>query len=215
MRDPAVILLDPSATYDELTWLRTKGGFGRDVLGHPNCPPDHWWELAVFYPMEALTSTAGALFLLESPERWTEIERKHVLVWLEGGLGRLSLHQQHLFAAEMAEMVLPAFEKLLPNDLRPREAIRLRREWVAYHATEEQLETALVAAKAAVHSVPFTVDGKLAARCAAHAAGIFNPTRSASAARRALISAAMDEDEVYRGQWERLLPYLKARQDGT
>ena len=70
--DVFVILADPCATYDELTWLRTKGGFGRDVLGHPNCPPDHWWELAVFYPMEALTSTAGALFLLESPERWAE-----------------------------------------------------------------------------------------------------------------------------------------------
>jgi len=213
--DVFVILADPCATYDELTWLRTKGGFGRDVLGHPNCPPEHWWELAVFYPVEALTSVTGSLFLLESPERWAEIESKHVTVWLEGGLNRLSLHQQHLFAAEMAEMVLPMFDHLLPNNLCLREAIRLRRAWVAYQVTEDQLEVALDAASKAVAAVPLSADGQIAARCAAHAAGLFNPTRSVAAARRAMFQESMGEHDAARGQWERLLPYLKARQDGT
>src|SRR5574342_476232 len=111
------------------------------LLGDPHCPTEIWWELAGKYPIEAKASPLFGLLILESPERWKTVEEKHIATWIEEGIKRLSEKDQHLFAADCAEHVLHFFEKEYPEDMRPREAIRIRRLWALEKATKKEWET--------------------------------------------------------------------------
>ena len=74
-----------------------------------------------------------------------------------------------LWAAECAERVLPFFEEKYPEDMRPREAIRVLREWVK---TGKFSMTAIRRAALAAHAAAREVEEEqAAARNAARAAG--------------------------------------------
>ena len=74
-------------------------------------------------------------------------------------------HLLALWAASCAEHVLPLFESVRPDDLRPRQAIELARAWTRGEVTMTQARTA------AGHAMGAARDLKGAARHAAYAAG--------------------------------------------
>jgi len=61
-----------------------------DVLNHPECPAEFWWEMAGFYPIEAMESPLALLLLLETPDRWCQITRDRIEFWIMDGKARLS-----------------------------------------------------------------------------------------------------------------------------
>ncbi len=87
------------------------------------------------------------------------------------------------WAADCAGRVLPRFEKLQPDDDRPRRALEAARAWARGGATTVEARAAAVAAHAAARSVE-----NAAARAAARAAG--NAAAAAHAAGHARAAAA-------------------------
>lgn len=87
------------------------------------------------------------------------------------------------WAVDCAGRVLPCFEKLQPNDDRPRRALEAARAWARGGATTGEARAAAVAAHAAARSVE-----NAAARAAARAAG--NAAATAHAAGHARAAAA-------------------------
>jgi len=128
-RTEAEIVADPLATAEELRALSNDSP--SEVLYHPNCPQKLWWRLASEYPIEAPQTPAGALFLLEEPGRWTELELAYANDWLNGGRGVQSLPEpaRRLFCCDCAEHVLPLFESRQINLSGPRKAIAIARRY--------------------------------------------------------------------------------------
>jgi len=106
------------------------------ALSHPNCPIELWWELAARFPLEAPSTPAGQLFLLEDPARWEELERDNAPSWIAVKTGGLSDKDRQLFAADCAAHVLSFFESNFHDELRG--AITMRRKWAKGEATQEQ-----------------------------------------------------------------------------
>ncbi len=124
----AAILANPLATPDEIAWLRNQDP--RGALRHSNCPTELWWELAKYLPQTAQQSILFPLLTLESPERWNALVREQGELWLMKGCDHLSEADQHSFAADCAELILPAFLAERPDDDRPAKAIALHRQIV-------------------------------------------------------------------------------------
>ena len=88
-----------------------------------------------------------------------------------------------LMACDFAKSVLPIFEEKYPNDMRPRNAIKIARKFANGNATQEELETARAAGAAAW-------DDRAAARAAALAAAWAAALAAARAAAEAIAWAA-------------------------
>lgn len=110
------ILADLQATPKEIISLAKKDRLG--ALQHPNCPPDLWFELAWDRPLEAIQSPAGALHMLEYPERWLALEKSSAGEWIRRVEFSVSDQDLRLFAADCVEHVLPIFQAYpyLPDD---------------------------------------------------------------------------------------------------
>ena len=72
------ILGDPLASESEIQSLDPM-----DALGHPNCPPDLWWEIAADYPLKAQASLLYPLLTLENPGWWGQMEHRHRDRWID------------------------------------------------------------------------------------------------------------------------------------
>ncbi len=135
------IVADPNSTTEELANI--PGPYDRVLMiSHHNCPTARWWWLAAQLPIEAIRSPLFSLLTLESPERWAELERKHVVTWITAGLTHLDEQQQRLFAADCAAHVLHFWEEIFPGNLYPRQAIAVARQFAEGAATLEQLQEA-------------------------------------------------------------------------
>jgi len=136
---------DPLATAEELYALNKTDSLA--ALRHPNCPLELWWALAGRYPLEAMQSPAGQLFLLEDPTRWRTIAQEHGEEWIQTYTGAhspvaLSDKALRLFAADCAAHVLPIYESRYPTDERPRLAIEAARKYANGRMSAHDLETA-------------------------------------------------------------------------
>jgi len=119
------------------------------ALQHPNCPVELWWALAANHGMEAPSSPAGQLFLLEAPERWAVLERENIQRWISMAWQILRKTQRYMLVAECAERVLPLYEREFPGDTRIREAINALRQWRLGIETQDgyRLEQAWLSSK--------------------------------------------------------------------
>ncbi len=77
----------------------------------------------------------------------------------------------HLFACWCAEQALPIFEEQSPDDDRPRNAIAVKRRWVAGEADDKELAAAGAAARAAAGAVAVSFAGSPEVAAAGGAAG--------------------------------------------
>jgi len=109
-----------------------------EAIAHPDCPAEFWWGLAARHPMAAMASVLYPLLTLESPERWEKLVFDNLGVWVMEACAELSETNQHLFCADVGEHVLPIFEADYPGDPRPRNAIRVHRQYARGEATIEQ-----------------------------------------------------------------------------
>ncbi len=144
-RSRAQIMADPLASVDEVASLAKDNPL--DALNHPNCPADLWWQLAARYPVEALQSPAGTLFLLEDPTKWQTMEEIHIGNWIARYVATLREGAQRLFATDCAERALPVFAKKFANDHRLEHAIQVARAYALEEAGKKNLAEALAAAK--------------------------------------------------------------------
>mgnify|MGYP001084518389 CR=1 FL=1 len=98
-----------------------------------------------------------------------------------------------LFACDCAERVLPLFEKVNPEDKRPRAAIETSRKFISGEATQEELAAARAAARAAAWvASDATWAARAAAWAASDAAWAASDAASAASAARAATWAASD-----------------------
>lgn len=70
-------------------------------------------------------------------------------IWVLTRRGMIPEMQQHEFACRCAESVLHIYEAQYPDDKRPRTAIETKRRWMRGEATDEELDAAWAAARAA------------------------------------------------------------------
>jgi len=205
-RSTAEIIADPEATAEEIRTLDR-----RAAVMHPNCPVDLWWIWAENYPLEAIESLAGQLFLLEEPDRWADLQRERAGGWIEQIMNQMPKKEKNLLAADCAEHVLPIYEGVYPGDQRPREAIRVRRLWIRGKATLQQW----MAAQAEANAAAMKARAHSAEECVAHAAAGADATLAvATAAAAAGCAARMGQydqarDQEQEWQWARLLAYAK------
>ena len=122
-------------------------------------------------------------------------------------LGVLEDHQiLRAIAADFAESVLPIFEKVRPDDMRPRDAINVARRYLRGETTDEERAAAEAAAWAAARAAARAAAGaaaRAAARDAAWAA-------AGAAAGAAAWDAAWDAEREW--QTRRLFKYLESDQ---
>jgi hypothetical protein len=216
MRPQAEIEADPEATAEEIYALSGLSAFA--ALQHPNCPADLWWKLAIHFPIEAPATPAGALFLLEEPERWEALETQHANTWLNDWLRNLTEPMRWQFGADCAERVLPLFEAAIPGDAGPRLAIAAARKFAKGKITKEALLEARTAAfDSAVPSAYGDVISLAAKAAAEITSADFRSTPSFAAEavydvawkpNQRYGSIAYDKERVW--QWHRLLQYLRA-----
>jgi len=126
------IRTDPLATASELQRLAEKAP--ELALEHPNCPQALWWRLASMYPLAALRGPVGALFLLEEPDRWAELELRCAKRWVRNLCNALMSQDKIAFAVDCAAHVLPLFASKYPSDQRLRQAIAVARRHTDYRA---------------------------------------------------------------------------------
>jgi len=209
MRSLQQITADPQATAAEIEFLRHAAP--QAALQHPNCPMELWWELAGSFPLEAMQSPAGQLFLLEAPDRWAALEKEGARDWVDHYVQRLAPVALHTFALDCAAYALPIFEKEWPRDKRPRKAIAVTRDWLQGKRNyTERLIAEMEASKA-------TYNHKKISTAAYHAAYATNRGASTQlshilACIRAAVSAytgsgALVDASVW--QWRRLQQYLR------
>ena len=179
-------------------------------LGHPSCPSELWWDLALQHPLEAQSSLLFQVFTLENPERWGLLEQDNVTRWIEAAAKRLPQGPLFLFAADCAEHVLPIFGRACPNDDRPRQAILVHRlfargqttgaiSYAARNAAREAGEDSSSApVEAAAYSAAWVVQAPRYGVAWAVQAAV-------SAAEGASFEAKVAEQ---RWQWARLKSYL-------
>jgi len=173
-----------------------------EQIQDPECPTELWWQLAMRFPLEAQASLLYPLLTLEEPGRWQEMEEAEVGNWVDEMVQRLSVNQQHLFAADCTEHVLPYFEEHFPKDQRPREAIRIRRLLVRGKATQAQWDAASLAA----HKASMAMSMKQYAGASYVAAAASETRWAPSYASDARGSEFLEER---RWQWARLQAYLR------
>jgi len=87
---------------------------------------------------------------IQSPaDAWEKLPRPDCMLWLVGPGGltvMLDKAKLRLFVCDIAEHVLPVFEREHPNDKRPRLALEVARLYVNGRTTKKKLETAAAAA---------------------------------------------------------------------
>lgn len=113
------------------------------ALQHPDCATETWWRLAAKYPIEAMESVLYPLLLLEAPERWIELEERHMGQWIGDVLSRLPDRFSQLFGIDCAERVLHLYEREY-SDGAAREALRLRHLLIEGKTTIEAWTAAAV-----------------------------------------------------------------------
>lgn len=143
------VLADLQATAKEIASLAKKRPM--DALAHPNCPPEVWWDLAPRHPIEALASTAGALYLLEDPTRWMGIEREHSFDWTLEYACPLDDNTLRLFLCDCIEHVLPFYvaDPKTPPEYRglPATALAAVRRFATGKGSAAKIKSVLAEAK--------------------------------------------------------------------
>jgi hypothetical protein len=107
-------------------------------------------------------------------EAWSKLKRADWMLRLAKLKGvKLDEAKLRLFACDCAERVLPAFERLYPDDPRPSQAIVTARRFVKGEVAQDALENASVAAGAATGAVILAdaADGRFGRKSAQAAAG--------------------------------------------
>jgi hypothetical protein len=129
-------------------------------------------------------------------EAWDNCERGDWMLWL---LGRISGAPESperkklvVVCAEVAELVLPIFEKKYPDDKRVRECIETCKRYVAGNATLEELISARSAADAAASAASYAYAASYAADAAAYAAAADADAYAYAAASAASAADAAD-----------------------
>ena len=232
VRLPEVIKADPQATETEIRALASKDAIA--AISHPNCPEKLWWSLAGHYPVEAIQSPAGALYRLESPDKWLELEEDNVSAWVAlYAQEKVEDKDRWLFNAECAERALPFFEKKYPHDARPREAVQATRAYANGTLSRKDLIAPMQAAHYA-----YSMAHEAAGKDPSMARNIWCPPDAACAAFEALAACYNDGPKVksasapaqaasafggvpggqmaeHRWQWHRLLPLLLPAEVGA
>ena len=98
-----------------------------EELANPHCDTETWWLIAAEYPLDAMQSVLFPLLTLEAPERWQTMESAKMAQWVDTCIQWLSPSQEHAYAADCAEHVLPLWMEKEPKDKSPHEAIWHRR----------------------------------------------------------------------------------------
>jgi len=206
VRSLDAIAADPLATEAELIRL-SKAGHLRQLLCHPNCPTEMWWNLASVYPFEAQSSVLYELLTLEEPGRWLQLEMDWGTDWIQRYGQTLSKAAQQQLAADFATRALPVFEGTSPEDRRPRRAIEVARSFSkkmisAFSVTRAASDCRMAGYEAsAVHGTGQVSSAAWAAYYAAQ-----GQARDAAKMAR---DAASDEAQELRWQWSRMCEYLR------
>ena len=200
-----------------------------EALAHPDCPTELWWGLAKDYPLEAQESVLYPLLTLEDPARWVRLEAECMGLWVLYTCQDLPLQDQLLFCADAGEHVLPIFEAEHPNDLRPREAIRVQRLYARGEATVAQWQAAQEGAYAFTQGVEIGAAWAAALACGGEPIGSSeseDPFDCLRLAAEAAESAALEKSSDFeiaryqsiggvaygaevRWQWDRVRQYLR------
>jgi hypothetical protein len=200
---------DPMATADELEklakWDKVR------AFKHPNCPAHVWWNIARDYPIEAPETLAGALFLLETPARWIDLEEDHAHLWVnrhvEAEHPRCPLRNDLLlFATDCVEHVMPIWEKTHAEDDRPRVLIQTVRDWIRGKATMDTLKAARQEGSYAISAVRSAA--QRVAYAANKAALVTDPFDAAGGAAGFAAEAANEWANECVWQWHRLKEYI-------
>jgi len=114
------------------------------------------------------------------------------------------------WACDCVERTLPIFEKELPEDKRPRNAIEVTRAWVAGKATLGEVRVTVDAAHDAAYAT-YATYATFAATYAAHAASfVFAAAEAASfAAAHAAANFAVSNATERTWQFNRMLEYVR------
>ena len=104
----------------------------------------------------------------------------------KGGIVRKAKPKGHkaqaLWAADIAEQVLPLFEEKRPRDRRPRKAIEAARAWAHGEMAFKDVRAAALAAHAAARAVDVDSPARASARAAGHAAATAHVARHSAGA---------------------------------
>ena len=171
-----------------------------EEIQDPECDAERWWTLAKDHPLEAMSSALFSLLTLESPGRWSKLQRTNFQPWLQVAINRLLPRARELFAADCAEHVLPLYEQTHPGDTRVRSAIAARRRYANGQLSAEEWEYARDAANDAANDA--AMGGKWCEWFAADAAANTSAYPAAWSAWTARYT-----EQVW--QWERVLLYLR------
>ena len=120
-------------------------------------------------------------------QAWRELHRSDWMIWLaekRGIWNKLDPTKLRLFACDCAEQALPTYEKVYPDDKRPRKAVETARLFAEGKATQKELAASAAAAWDAVRDA-----ARAAARAAAWCAAWY---AARCAARAAAGDAAWD-----------------------
>jgi len=205
------ILADPMATAEEVKSLKKKHPL--DVLNHPNCPEELWWQLVGKYPLEAPQSPLWELNLLSTPERWKKLQEDKTGAWIRAYANKLPDEPQRLFAVECARRVLPIFEQKYPKDTTPRRAL-VAAEWFAKGVINARsLAEGRDAAKTLASQMPnsaatYSVLAAAAAANATASTASWDATGYAAYASKMAMQGPTLKERSW--QWERLQDYLRA-----
>jgi hypothetical protein len=212
----ADIIANPLASANDLAALAKYDTLA--ALQHPNCPPALWWEIAKVYPPEAEASVLFAMMTLEAPERWLEIEDDRLGTRIKEVCNLLPVLQQHLFAFDCAERVLPLFVKAqaphlesLTNALQSRQLFGQGKISVAeWRLAQELAETTAWSTKGAVpRCVAWAVAHENVGEVARRAVGAMVFDFNANQPRPNREASLQCRYAERNWQWQRLQAYLR------
>lgn len=152
---------------------------------------------------------AGASSIQSVEEAWLKLKRADWMLKLAKIQGvKLDQAKLRLFACDCAERVLPAFERLYPDDQRPRKAIDTARLYAKGKASQEDLEAGSVAAGAATGAVILAdaAEGRFGRKSTQSAAG--------DAAMAAAMAAAGASDIEEWAAWDVAMAAANAAAEG-
>ncbi len=155
----------------------------------------------------AQVEVSGASIVNDDKEAWQKM--RLVRVW------RWQKHDSVALSIFAAELVLENFEKMYPDDKRPRAAIDAARRWLAA-PTEENAESARSAAMAARSAEwsawsAWSAESAWAAEWSAAMAGEWSTARAARSAARAARSAARAARSAEWSEWSAWSAWSAAR----
>ena len=200
---------DPLASAEEIEklakWDKVR------AFNHPNCPAHVWWRIARDYPIDAPETPAGALFLLETPARWIDLEEGNAQRWVERHLepehSRCPLRNDLLlFAADCVAHVMPIWARAKPSDFRPQELIQALRDWAQGTVSLDVVKTAR---ESAYHAISAVRSPEQRVACAAYESTLVKYPHAA--AHNAAVFAAEATKEATNEQvwqWHRLKEYI-------